>query len=48
LYCAGASIRIPRHTFEKQRGYIEDRRPASNVDPYPASARLMQTILLDA
>jgi len=43
----GASIRIPRPTADKKRGYVEDRRPASNMDPYVVSAKLMQTILLD-
>eukprot|EP01087_Luapelamoeba_hula_P019562 TRINITY_DN6488_c0_g1_i1.p1 TRINITY_DN6488_c0_g1~~TRINITY_DN6488_c0_g1_i1.p1 ORF type:complete len:399 (-),score=49.65 TRINITY_DN6488_c0_g1_i1:34-1230(-) len=43
----GASIRVPRHTFDKKRGYIEDRRPASNMDPYAVTARLMQTMLLE-
>lgn len=43
----GASIRIPRPTAEKKRGYVEDRRPASSCDPYVVSAKLMQTILLD-
>jgi glutamine synthetase len=27
----GASIRIPRHVSEKGYGYMEDRRPASNI-----------------
>jgi len=43
----GASVRVPRHTFDKKRGYIEDRRPASSMDPYVVTGRLMQTILLD-
>merc|ERR1712094_107757 len=30
----GASIRIPRDAEKPQRGYSEDRRPASNMDPY--------------
>jgi len=30
----GASIRIPISTADKWKGYIEDRRPASNADPY--------------
>ena len=31
----GASIRIPIHTVEHNwNGYLEDRRPASNADPY--------------
>jgi len=29
-----ASVRIPRNVFLNQSGYIEDRRPASNADPY--------------
>lgn len=29
-----ASVRIPRETHSKKKGYIEDRRPASNMDPY--------------
>jgi glutamine synthetase len=27
----GASIRVPRHVAEKGYGYMEDRRPASNI-----------------
>ena len=27
----GASIRVPRHVNEKGYGYLEDRRPASNI-----------------
>jgi glutamine synthetase len=27
----GASIRVPRHVAEKGYGYLEDRRPASNI-----------------
>ncbi len=30
----GASIRIPLETHINARGYLEDRRPASNADPY--------------
>jgi glutamine synthetase len=30
----GASVRIPRTTFQNKYGYIEDRRPSSNFDPY--------------
>ncbi|CAG8447751.1 7042_t:CDS:2 [Acaulospora colombiana] len=35
----GASIRIPRHVAAQGKGYLEDRRPASNIDPYPISLR---------
>ncbi len=40
----GASIRIPVSTAENWKGYLEDRRPASNVDPYLASARIIKTV----
>lgn len=30
----GSSIRVPLSTSEKWKGYLEDRRPASNADPY--------------
>ncbi|CAG8456411.1 2033_t:CDS:2 [Gigaspora margarita] len=30
----GASIRIPRHVAFERKGYLEDRCPASNIDPY--------------
>lgn len=40
----GASIRIPMATANKKSGYLEDRRPAANMDPYKVCARLMQTV----
>lgn len=42
----GASVRIPRDTFNKKYGYLEDRRPASNIDPYLVTSKLAETILL--
>jgi glutamine synthetase len=30
----GASIRVPHSTKENWKGYLEDRRPASNANPY--------------
>lgn len=30
----GSSIRIPRNVFLNKYGYIEDRRPGANADPY--------------
>ena len=39
----GASIRIPMGTQNDGCGYLEDRRPASNVDPYKACAVLIDT-----
>jgi glutamine synthetase len=41
----GASIRIPMTTVENNwNGYLEDRRPASNCDPYKVAYRIMNTI----
>ena len=39
----GASIRIPMDTQKNGCGYLEERRPASNVDPYKACAALINT-----
>lgn len=39
----GASIRIPRETAMSGRGYMEDRRPAANCDPYRVTAIMMKT-----
>jgi glutamine synthetase len=44
----GASIRIPRSAEAEQKGYFEDRRPASNMDPYTVTAKIVQTTILDA
>jgi len=30
----GASIRVPKTTADNWKGYLEDRRPGSNADPY--------------
>ena len=41
----GASIRIPIHTVQNNwNGYLEDRRPASNADPYRIMAHIVETI----
>ena len=40
----GASIRIPWQVERDGKGYLEDRRPASNCDPYIVSQKLIQTI----
>ncbi|MHA1559027.1 MAG: glutamine synthetase beta-grasp domain-containing protein [Alphaproteobacteria bacterium] len=40
----GSSIRIPALVAEKGYGYIEDRRPGANADPYIIAARLIATI----
>ena len=40
----GASIRIPKTTLVDGRGYFEDRRPASNIDPYKVIERIIRTV----
>jgi len=41
----GASIRIPMYTTSHNwKGYLEDRRPASDADPYQIVRRIMQTV----
>merc|ERR1740138_874623 len=39
----GASIRIPRTAEKDGRGYMEDRRPAANCDPYRVAGIVMET-----
>lgn len=42
-----ASFRIPTSTVNQNgKGYIEDRRPASNIDPYVVSAIIFDTACL--
>ncbi|GME66776.1 unnamed protein product [[Candida] boidinii] len=40
----GASIRIPRSVQAEGYGYFEDRRPASNIDPYLVTGIMVETI----
>jgi glutamine synthetase len=41
----GASIRIPIIAVEKgYKGWLEDRRPSSNGDPYKIAARIIKTV----
>ncbi len=41
----GASIRIPILTVEKGwKGWLEDRRPASNADPYKVASAIIETV----
>jgi glutamine synthetase len=42
-----ASVRIPVGTEKDKKGYYEDRRPASNMDPYVVSAMIVDTTVLD-
>jgi len=40
----GASVRIPWQVARDQKGYIEDRRPNANVDPYIATRLILETV----
>jgi glutamine synthetase len=40
----GTSIRIPRAVAAQGHGYLEDRRPAANADPYRVAAQLLETV----
>jgi glutamine synthetase len=40
----GASVRIPWQVALEQKGYIEDRRPNANGDPYEIAALMTETI----
>jgi glutamine synthetase len=42
----GCSIRIPRFTNRDGKGYLEDRRPASNMDPYLVTSKIVETTVL--
>jgi len=39
----GASIRIPWQVARDQKGYIEDRRPNANADPYVVATLMTET-----
>jgi len=42
----GASVRIGHETINNKCGYFEDRRPASNMDPYLVTSQVFKTICL--
>jgi glutamine synthetase len=41
----GCSVRIGNKTVEDGRGYFEDRRPASNCDPYLVTSKIFETTI---
>ena len=43
----GCSVRIPLGVVNDQKGYLEDRRPASNMDPYRVTSKILSTVCLD-
>lgn len=42
----GCSVRVGNDTAEKKKGYFEDRRPASNCDPYVVSSMIFNSSCL--
>ena len=42
-----ASVRIPRGVANAGKGYLEDRRPASNMDPYSVCNAILTTCLVE-
>ncbi len=40
----GSSIRIPGGVAREKKGYLEDRRPNANIDPYVVSRLMVETI----
>ena len=44
----GASVRIPWQVAQDKKGYIEDRRPNANMDPYVVTRLITNTICSDA
>jgi glutamine synthetase len=40
----GASVRIPWQVHRDQGGYIEDRRPNANADPYVVARLITDTV----
>jgi len=40
----GSSVRIPRSVAAEGKGYFEDRRPASNGDPYQLTGIITETL----
>ncbi len=43
----GCSIRIPLNVYKDKCGYLEDRRPASNLDPYLVCEKICSTVCLN-
>lgn len=40
----GASVRIPARVSVDGKGYLEDRRPAANMDPYRVCSAILETV----
>ena len=43
----GASVRVGYETINSGKGYFEDRRPASTMDPYLVTSKIFETTILN-
>ena len=43
----GASVGIPCNVAKDRCGYLEDRRPGANADPYAIMTAMITTIILE-
>ena len=43
----GASVRVGYETIKNGKGYFEDRRPASTMDPYLVTSKVFETTVLN-
>jgi len=43
----GVSVRIGNETVKNEKGYLEDRRPSSNCDPYIVTSIIFETTVLN-
>ena len=43
----GASVRIPWQVVKESRGYIEDRRPNANCDPYVVNRLIIESVCIE-
>lgn len=41
------SVRVSRSVADEGKGFLEDRRPASNMDPYAVCNAILRTTLID-
>jgi len=41
----GASVRIPWQVQKDKKGYLEDRRPSANIDPYKVCFEMLDTVI---
>lgn len=42
----GRSVRVPKQVNERGYGYIEDRRPGANADPYIVAELILRSVLV--